>query len=138
MIFQVTFHNAQDYPAENNNAKLLGVQEETLVQLTGNLIKCSSSVLELDAEQRQCAYDEELKLDYFQFYSPVNCLTECRMKYILKVCDCLPFYYPIPPGLQISTIIITSRKCYVYVMILEVPVCNISKLQCLMDQVGKF
>lgn len=137
----MTFHNSEDYPAEGNNAQLLAVGQETVVQLKGNVIRCSNDVLELSLEKRQCAHDNEIKLEYFQYYSPFNCLTECRMKYIIQKCNCIPFYYPTPPGIvykQLLLLITGHLLLYnLFMLITEMPVCNISKIECLMDQVGK-
>lgn len=45
-------------------------------------------------------------------YSYTNCLAECKMKSILALCDCIPFFMPVSPDFkfikQVCTLVDTT------------------------------
>lgn len=54
----------------------------------------SDDVRRLPPDVRECYFADEYKLNYFQRYSYINCLAECRAEIIFKLCNCLPYYLP--------------------------------------------
>lgn len=43
--------------------------------------------------QRKCLFPDELK-SYGGKYTRTDCIVNCRIRSILALCDCLPFYLP--------------------------------------------
>lgn len=35
------------------------------------------------------------KLKWTKYYNHLTCFNECQANYILKICGCIPFYYPL-------------------------------------------
>nr|XP_023027158.1 sodium channel protein Nach-like [Leptinotarsa decemlineata] len=50
---------------------------------------------QLSIKQRQCAFPNEIKLMGEEIYSYTACTRECRMKNAMKLCSCVPFFFPI-------------------------------------------
>lgn len=54
---------------------------------------------------------------YFKIYREANCDVECRMIKTLELCGCIPYYYPNAKNL---------------------PVCNFTKIECLVERYCKY
>ncbi|CAH1155369.1 unnamed protein product [Phaedon cochleariae] len=50
---------------------------------------------QLSIKQRRCAFPNEIKLKVNKIYSYTACTRECRMKNAMKLCSCVPFFYPV-------------------------------------------
>lgn len=51
-------------------------------------------VRRLAPKSRNCYFANERKLGYFQRYSQLNCLAECRAKMAHRLCGCVPYFLP--------------------------------------------
>lgn len=51
-------------------------------------------VRRLTPESRNCYFADEHKLSYFQRYSQLNCLAECRAEMASRLCGCVPYFLP--------------------------------------------
>lgn len=49
---------------------------------------------ELSIGERNCYFADEHRLGYFQQYSQLNCLSECRAEMAYRLCGCVPYFYP--------------------------------------------
>lgn len=59
---------------------------------------------ELSIKQRGCVFDGEIPLEFSLDYSYATCSIQCRMKQCLKLCNCVPHFYPLIEGLEICTL----------------------------------
>lgn len=57
-------------------------------------LRSDENIRSLQYKQRQCIFQNENFLEFSNEYSYWSCLAECRMREILKICNCIPFYYP--------------------------------------------
>lgn len=68
--------------------------------------------------QRQCIFDDEKPDDFHDLYSYSACITRCRIKSVMSLCQCTPYFLPI--GKE------------------EGPICLLSDLPCLNKYKGSF
>lgn len=43
--------------------------------------------------QRKCLFEDEKKLKVNDEYSYLSCLNDCRVQNIIKLCQCIPYFY---------------------------------------------
>ena len=68
-----------------------------------------------DFEKLDPNYSKKYKPKYFSHYTMQGCVMECRAKYSMYKCGCLPYYYP-------------EFK--------DIKMCNVSQIQCLSEIAG--
>ncbi|KAK4885563.1 hypothetical protein RN001_001834 [Aquatica leii] len=90
---KVYIHYPYNYPLTGNIEKVVSPGSNVIFQLSGSRYSCSEEVRALTITQRNCVFSNEIQLDYFPEYSKENCVAECKLKNLLKMCNCiLPFY----------------------------------------------
>ncbi|PSN57565.1 hypothetical protein C0J52_00511 [Blattella germanica] len=47
----------------------------------------------MNLKDRKCLFPNEQKLQIFNVYTYEGCLIECRLKHIIKVCKCVPYFF---------------------------------------------
>ena len=52
----------------------------------------SQDFREWNKKNKVCYFSTDKKLSFFKHYSQDNCLLECRLKKITKICQCTPWY----------------------------------------------
>lgn len=115
--FQVLIHEAHVYPDEFTFRKLLHKNEEVLLRTDPIETTCSREVWRrLTVDERKCALRSEIKLRFFAEYHQQNCVIECRIFVMQKVCGCVPFY-------------LFREK--------DTLVCDFKQIPCLSDNYGK-
>ncbi|XP_055527002.1 pickpocket protein 11-like [Wyeomyia smithii] len=78
------------------------------------IITGDSTIELLYVSQRRCRYSYESNLLMFpQYYSHSICLLDCRLRFFLKFCGCVPFFYNLD---------------------VETPVCRIKQLSCIVQK----
>lgn len=58
------------------------------------ILRSDENIRSIGFKQRQCIFQNENILQFSRKYSYWSCLAECRAYEILKLCNCIPFYYP--------------------------------------------
>lgn len=43
--------------------------------------------------RRDCIFEDERKLKYFNKYTKENCIQECKVNATIHICDCVPYFY---------------------------------------------
>lgn len=69
----------------------------------------SSDFRKWNEQNKACYFPNDKKLAFFKLYSQDNCLLECRLKKITKMCDCTPWYLE-QKGLDICTL--KGNQCF--------------------------
>ncbi|XP_017780491.1 PREDICTED: sodium channel protein Nach-like, partial [Nicrophorus vespilloides] len=82
----VALHYNDDYPV-NAKYRVISSSYITYFQITGTSIEDSEEVQMLPVDQRECVYEHEVKLKYFNGYSDNNCLTECEINEYIAQCE---------------------------------------------------
>lgn len=54
----------------------------------------TDAVRRLEPKLRNCYFGDERKLGYFQRYSQLNCVAECRAEMAYRLCGCVPHFLP--------------------------------------------
>ena len=75
--------------------------------------KCLSSNEKFDKLDQKDS--EKYKPTFFSYYTMQGCVMECRAKYSLDKCGCLPYYYPEFKGAKM---------------------CNVTQIECLSNIAG--
>ncbi|CAO1413601.1 unnamed protein product, partial [Diamesa tonsa] len=57
---------------------------------------------DLKPKSRKCLFYNEPQSKYFDAYTPNLCKISCRIKKVLRLCGCVPFFYPIV-GLKVCS-----------------------------------
>ncbi|KAL9694284.1 hypothetical protein quinque_013569 [Culex quinquefasciatus] len=81
-----------------------GVQEqfihlgtETFIRVDAITINSEPDVRRYSKETRQCVFRNEL-LKYGGRYGRSNCVAACRIRSVVALCECVPFYMPTAAG----------------------------------------
>ncbi|XP_023310115.1 sodium channel protein Nach [Anoplophora glabripennis] len=59
---------------------------------------------QLSIKQRHCAFPDEIKLKVDDVYSYSACTRQCRMDTAMKLCGCIPFFYPMLDSYKYCTL----------------------------------
>lgn len=70
------------------------VDTEVTIGLQPSIIVSSPEIRDMHVHQRVCLFEDEMELKSVDKYSFETCMTECVIDAILKICQCIPFYYP--------------------------------------------
>ena len=61
-------------------------------EIVMNVFQSSQDFRKWNAKNKVCYFSTDKKLSFFKHYSQDNCLLECRLKKITKICGCTPWY----------------------------------------------
>lgn len=95
--FNVFVFNADDFPdAVNGGVAQLQVEPnvEAFVRLNPTTLQSTSATEQYSPVQRGCLFDHELFDQYAGHYSHVDCLLKCKLRSIIALCGCMPFFLP--------------------------------------------
>ncbi|KAJ9586858.1 hypothetical protein L9F63_019540 [Diploptera punctata] len=102
---QVLVHSYQDYPEISARGILLSPQKEAFLQVSAASTYSTPEVRALKKQQRQCLFEDEHSeanmttenSHHQDDYTYSNCLIQCRMNYMDKLCHCAPYFFPTGP-----------------------------------------
>ncbi|XP_055530563.1 sodium channel protein Nach-like [Wyeomyia smithii] len=112
---EVFVHNPQDFPADSDFEDTLQPGWDVDLCVTPLPISSSSSLRRVPLEQRQCFMENEGKLQSNSQFSLNLCMSECRLRTIIRLCKCVPFFY--------ADFNITEAE--------NVPLCTLQSVDCL-------
>ncbi|GLH12605.1 uncharacterized protein GBIM_17321 [Gryllus bimaculatus] len=88
------------YIQSNDEAPIVDVspQHEWMYQLkklsfSAKQTYTTSDARQLSIRQRRCVFPDEIKLDTDSIYTYTSCMSQCRLRRLLKLCGCAPFFY---------------------------------------------
>lgn len=91
---EVIIHNPEDYPDVLQSSEIVAPGEDVRIAVSPEVIKSDSTIRPMDAIQRDCWFKDEVNLVFSKKYSFESCTAECRASYTVRLCGCLPFFYP--------------------------------------------
>ncbi|XP_058830343.1 pickpocket protein 28-like [Topomyia yanbarensis] len=112
---EVFVHNPQDFPSDSDLVDTIQPGWDVDFCVTPFPIGSSSSLKRVPLLQRQCYMADEGKLQSNNQFSLNLCMSECRLRTIIKLCQCVPFYY--------ADFNITEAE--------NAPLCTLQKVDCL-------
>jgi acid-sensing ion channel, other len=89
--FHFIVHSPDEFPSDSsehfyNFWMYMDIRIEPELTFVGGNLKSASS------ERRNCLYNHESQLRFFQVYSKQNCEHECQSLEFEQQCGCVPFY----------------------------------------------
>ncbi|XP_052744589.1 pickpocket protein 28-like [Bicyclus anynana] len=72
----------------------LPMDRMTTVEVSPISYKTDSSLRALSPDQRQCFFQNERKLQYYEFYTDTNCKLDLRIRETVKQCNCALYNWP--------------------------------------------
>ncbi|XP_055382468.1 pickpocket protein 28-like [Condylostylus longicornis] len=92
--FKFAVSTPGDIPQLSKQYSSVPFSYEVLVDITPELITTDETAVDYSPKIRQCFYENERRLAYFQSYSQANCEFECLTNYTLAKCKCVRFNMP--------------------------------------------
>lgn len=90
----VMIHSYDDYPQLSNRVAIVQPGDGVRMIVEPTVVVTDVSVRSLLLRQRNCYFEDERQLETSNRYTYDLCISECTVRTILELCDCLPFYYP--------------------------------------------
>ncbi|XP_046971070.1 pickpocket protein 28-like [Vanessa cardui] len=79
----------------------LPMDRMTTIEVSPITYKTDTSLRALSPDQRQCFFQNERKLQYYEFYTDTNCKLDLRIRETMKHCRCVLYNWPIKVGEQL-------------------------------------
>lgn len=92
--FKVLLHSPVETPKMKNYGFSVSTGLETNVVITPKISGASEMIRKVPQKQRQCIFENEANLSYYNIYSRKNCEMECVSLTIEEDCDCVLYYMP--------------------------------------------
>ncbi|XP_041764960.1 pickpocket protein 28-like [Anopheles merus] len=86
-------HEVPDSTAGGVNEQFVHLGTETFIRVDAITINSEPDVLRYSRQKRQCVFRNEL-LKYGANYGRSNCVAACRLRSVMALCECVPFYMP--------------------------------------------
>uniref|UniRef100_A0A182VZD6 Pickpocket n=1 Tax=Anopheles minimus TaxID=112268 RepID=A0A182VZD6_9DIPT len=94
--FNLQIFNPNEVPdstAGGVNEQFVHLGTETFIRIDAITINSEPDVLRYSRQKRQCVFRSEL-LKYGANYGRSNCVAACRLRSVMALCECVPFYMP--------------------------------------------
>lgn len=95
--YNVHVFNSHEFPdAQTGGFLQLFVNPETEVffKLDVTTVDAMLTVQQYAPEQRGCLFSHELSQEYGGYYSFADCLLKCKIRTIVALCNCMPYFFP--------------------------------------------
>lgn len=110
-----------DGPSGGLIERLITLGTETFIRVDPTVVRTEPDARRYSKETRECVFQDEMKGKLFGPYERSNCVINCRMKSMIALCGCVPFYLP-----ELSRLSSTS-----YIT------CNLQHIPCLNKYKGR-
>uniref|UniRef100_A0A336MKD3 CSON000509 protein n=1 Tax=Culicoides sonorensis TaxID=179676 RepID=A0A336MKD3_CULSO len=84
-----------DITTGNTRTEIIDPGSENFIRISINVYEAEPEVKNYAVEKRDCKFKDE---DFDEFkgrYTYTECLIKCKMRSIIDLCGCIPFYFPI-------------------------------------------
>lgn len=92
--YKIAFHLPNELPHVWKKQYHVSADQAAMFMVAPNLISTSPTLRNHSPMVRQCYFNAERQLKYYQFYSQHNCEAECLTNYTLIECGCVHFAMP--------------------------------------------
>ncbi|OXU20265.1 hypothetical protein TSAR_015195 [Trichomalopsis sarcophagae] len=95
--FKILIYSSLDYPdAPSGSLKQVFVppKSQVFVSMDATSLHSAPEVMEYDVSARNCLFNTEQNKIFKGYYSYSDCIIYCRIRDILRLCKCVPFFYP--------------------------------------------
>ncbi|XP_063700316.1 pickpocket protein 28-like [Culicoides brevitarsis] len=108
--FKIYLHAPTEFPWSTKQYFKVSTGQSVTLTVTPQLIRTSSFLRDYPPTKRECYFNHENPLKYFQVYTKENCELECLADYSKLLCDCVPFWMPRGVGARICGL--ENFECY--------------------------
>lgn len=95
--FTVHIFNPSNFDDEHNGdvtRMLVNANTKNYYKLVPTTIQSKAAIQQYSPVQRGCLFENELFDQYAGHYSFNDCLLKCKLRKIINVCNCMPFFLP--------------------------------------------
>ena len=92
--FRLQLHTPVELPHMSKQFYSIPLQKETTIAVRPHSIYSSKDVQEYDPMSRQCFFNHEKSLKFFNVYSKSSCALECLSNFTFASCGCVKFSIP--------------------------------------------
>lgn len=92
--FKILLHTPGEIPQVSKQYFRVPLNQEVVVSVKPNMITTSEGLRHYAPSRRQCFFNEERNLRYFEVYTQPNCELECLSNYTVQTCGCAKFSMP--------------------------------------------
>ena len=93
-----------DKPSGGLTEILTQPNSENFIEITPTTMVSVDEVANYRIEKRECLFDRERDTAFNGIYSQSDCFSECRMKSIDAMCQCIPFMIPLSNRSTVCTL----------------------------------
>ncbi|XP_076269631.1 sodium channel protein Nach-like [Rhynchophorus ferrugineus] len=92
--YRVLIHGTYNFPSADTDNIFCARRSNALIGITPTTTVASSGLRRIPLDQRNCLFSDERHLTYFHIQNFHNCVVENKLKFIYRICGCMPFYAP--------------------------------------------
>ena len=92
--FKVILHNPGEIPRVAKDSFFVPINRIMEVVVKPSLVTTSKGLINTDIKRRQCFFEYEKHLKFFNVYTQSNCELECLTNFTLNACKCVKFSMP--------------------------------------------
>ncbi|RZC37445.1 ASC and/or SET domain containing protein, partial [Asbolus verrucosus] len=92
--YKIALHTPATVPRPSRNFFRIPLGQSIAAAIKPNVITTSKRIQTYSPKRRNCYFETERPLRYFQKYTSSNCQVECITNYTLKFCNCVNFFMP--------------------------------------------
>lgn len=89
--FNIGFHSPGDIPRGRKHFVSLSPNRAAFYSIEPRLMQTEARVRKFDPHHRQCYFNTERKLRFYQHYTRIHCMAECMSNFTLTQCGCVRF-----------------------------------------------
>ncbi|XP_050094043.1 sodium channel protein Nach-like [Anopheles aquasalis] len=112
---EVYIHDSQDFPSDADYEHVIQPGWDVAMSVIPLPIESSSTMRQVPEEMRNCFLpDEDDNTEWTENFNLNVCLSECRLRTIIKLCNCVPFYYVdmnIEESKNVSLCALVNSRC---------------------------
>ncbi|XP_073843681.1 pickpocket 26 [Musca autumnalis] len=92
--FKLVLHTPGEIPQVSKQYFRIPFSQEVLIAIKPKIITTSDGLKHYEPNRRQCYFQKERDLRYYQTYTQSNCEQECLANFTLAKCGCVKFSMP--------------------------------------------
>ena len=92
---KVSIQDPNDFPQTGQIGFLASPGHQVDAAVTGTMFSTAINLEKyVSLASRKCAVQGEIELNWFEEYTGPYCLLDCKAQSLLRICSCVPYYYP--------------------------------------------
>ncbi|KAK5641660.1 hypothetical protein RI129_010207 [Pyrocoelia pectoralis] len=92
--FKVLLHHPAEVPRVSQQYFRAPLNQESIVAIKPDMMTTSDGLKDYHPHRRQCYFEHERQLRFYQVYTQKNCEVECLTNYTLDYCGCVSYHMP--------------------------------------------